>query len=51
MSFAVLTACFDLESYCSREIARRIGTKEEQAFMVGDGTGKPAVSSRPPSAA
>ena len=33
---------FDLESYFAREIARRIGTKEEQAFMVGDGTGKPA---------
>ena len=33
---------FDLESYFAREIARRIGTKEEQAFIIGDGTGKPA---------
>ena len=33
---------FDLESYFAREIARRIGTKEEQAFMVGAGPGKPA---------
>ena len=33
---------FDMESYFAREIARRIGTKEEQAFIVGDGTGKPA---------
>ncbi len=33
---------FDLESYFAREIARRIGTKEEQAFIAGDGTGKPA---------
>lgn len=32
---------FNLESYISREFARRIGTKEEEAFFVGDGTGKP----------
>ena len=32
---------FDLESYISREFARRIGTKEEDAFFNGDGTGKP----------
>lgn len=31
---------FDLESYISREFARRIGNKEE-AFFTGDGTGKP----------
>ena len=32
---------FDLESYIAREFARRIGTKEEEAFFTGDGTGKP----------
>lgn len=32
---------FDLESYISSEFARRIGHKEEEAFFVGDGTGKP----------
>lgn len=32
---------FDIESYISNEFARRIGTKEEEAFFVGDGTGKP----------
>ena len=32
---------FNLESYISREFARRIGTKEEEAFFGGDGTGKP----------
>ena len=32
---------FDLEAYISREFARRIGTKEEDAFFNGDGTGKP----------
>lgn len=32
---------FDLESYISREFARRIGNKEEDAFFNGDGTGKP----------
>lgn len=32
---------FNLESYIAREFARRIGTKEEEAFFVGDGTGKP----------
>jgi len=32
---------FDLESYISTEFARRIGHKEEEAFFVGDGTGKP----------
>ena len=31
---------FDLESYISREFARRIGAKEE-SFFTGDGTGKP----------
>ncbi len=32
---------FDLESYISREFARRIGNKEEEAFFTGDGKGKP----------
>lgn len=32
---------FDLEAYISREFARRIGNKEEEAFFIGDGTGKP----------
>ncbi len=32
---------FNLESYIAKEFARRIGTKEEEAFFVGDGTGKP----------
>ena len=32
---------FDLESYISREFARRIGAKEEEAFFTGDGSGKP----------
>ena len=33
---------FDLESYISREFARRIGAKEEEAFFTGDGTGMAA---------
>ena len=32
---------FDLESYISAEFARRIGSKEEEAFFTGDGSGKP----------
>lgn len=32
---------FDLEVYISKEFARRTGSKEEEAFFVGDGTGKP----------
>jgi len=32
---------FDLESYISKEFARRIGNKEEDAFFNGNGTGKP----------
>lgn len=32
---------FNLESYISKEFARRIGAKEEEAFCVGNGTGKP----------
>lgn len=32
---------FNLESYIAKEFARRIGAKEEEAFLVGDGEGKP----------
>ncbi len=32
---------FNLEAYISREFARRIGNKEEEAFFTGDGSGKP----------
>lgn len=32
---------FNLEQYIAKEFARRIGAKEEEAFFVGDGTGKP----------
>jgi len=32
---------FNLEAYISKEFARRIGNKEEEAFFTGDGTGKP----------
>ena len=31
---------FDLENYIAREFARRIGTKEKEAFFTGDGSGK-----------
>ena len=32
---------FNLESYVSKEFARRIGSKEEESFFTGDGIGKP----------
>lgn len=32
---------FDLESYIAKEFARRIGIAEEEAFISGNGTGKP----------
>ncbi len=32
---------FNLEAYLSQEFARRIGSLEEEAFLVGDGSGKP----------
>lgn len=32
---------FDLESYISAEFSRRIGNAEEDAFISGNGTGKP----------
>ena len=34
-------SAFDLESYFRSEFARRIGNKEEEAFLTGDGSGKP----------
>ncbi len=33
---------FDLESYIAKEFGRRIGSKEEEAFFIGDGKGKPS---------
>ena len=32
---------FDIENYLATEFARRIGNKEEEAFISGNGTGKP----------
>ncbi len=32
---------FDLPAYIAKEFARRIGAKEEEAFVIGDGVGKP----------
>lgn len=32
---------FNLQNYIAKEFARRIGSKEEEAFFIGDGTGKP----------
>ena len=32
---------FNIEQYISKEFGRRIGTKEEEAFFIGDGVGKP----------
>ena len=34
-------AAFDLESYISNEFIRRIGDKEEEAFLTGNGSSKP----------
>lgn len=34
-------SAFNLENYIATEFARRIGAKEEEAFFIGDGTGKP----------
>ena len=34
-------SAFDLEKYFQEEFARRIGAKEEEAFIVGDGNKKP----------
>lgn len=32
---------FDLQAYIAGEFGRRIGAKEEEAFFIGDGAGKP----------
>ena len=32
---------FGIEQYIAKEFARRIGAKEEEAFFIGDGVGKP----------
>lgn len=34
-------SAFNLEAYISKEFGRRIGSKEEEAFFIGNGTGKP----------
>ncbi|MDR0531082.1 MAG: phage major capsid protein [Oscillospiraceae bacterium] len=34
-------SAFPLESFLAQDFGRRIGTLEEEAFLVGDGTGKP----------
>lgn len=34
-------SAFPMETYIAREFARRIGSKEEEAFFIGDGSGKP----------
>ena len=34
-------SAFDLEAYFQAEFARRIGNKEEEAFLIGDGSKKP----------
>ena len=34
-------SAFDLQSYISKEFTRRIGAKEEEAFLIGDGSKKP----------
>ena len=34
-------AAFDLPAYITKEFARRIGAKEEEAFFIGAGAGKP----------
>lgn len=34
-------SAFDLSAYITKEFARRVGAKEEEAFFVGDGNGKP----------
>ena len=34
-------SAFDLETYIRSEFVRRIGDKEEEAFLTGNGTGKP----------
>jgi len=35
-------SAFNIQNFIAREFARRIGIKEEEAFCIGDGIGKPA---------
>lgn len=37
----LLDSVFDLASYIAKEFGRRIGAREEEAFFIGDGDGKP----------
>ena len=34
-------SAFNIQAYIAQEFARRIGAREEEAFCVGDGSGKP----------
>ena len=34
-------SAFDIPAYIAREFARRVGAAEEEAFLTGNGTGKP----------
>lgn len=34
-------SAFNMEAYISKEFARRMGAREEEAFFIGDGVGKP----------
>ncbi len=34
-------SAFNIEQYIAKEFGRRIGAKEEEAFFIGDSTGKP----------
>jgi len=34
-------SAFNIQTFIAREFARRIGVKEEEAFCIGDGVGKP----------
>lgn len=34
-------SAFNMEAYISKEFARRMGAREEEAFLIGDGVGKP----------
>jgi len=34
-------SAFNIQSYIAQEFARRIGSREEEAFCLGDGAGKP----------
>lgn len=34
-------SAFSMEAYIAKEFARRVGTKEEEAFFIGNGVGKP----------